>query len=163
MIDPHASMVKELGGLPNTCVINFLDKDSSIDLFSDNIEDIIAQVELYLSLFQMIIGDAYNSKLERVLRFSFQLLFGVQKFSFQNLRNLLMDANFRIEFINFARGNVSQRVIEFFMQDFYDIKTKFYGEIIAPIISFLDEMQSLPVFQNDLTGFTFESLIEENF
>lgn len=163
MIDPHAAMESVIGGLSNTMVIDFQSPKESIQLFSTSRVDILAETENYLSLFAMMMQENYNPKLERVLRFSFQLLLELQRFSFQNLRSLLTDNNYRLEILNAARGKVSFRVQDFFYHDFSELKVKSYGEAIAPILSFLDEMQSIPVFQEENVGIPLPDLLKENF
>lgn len=163
MMDPHASIEQEIGGLSGTTVVDFLEPNTSIDLFANDFDDIITEVELYLSMFQTMMNDVYNSKLERVLRFSLELLFQIEEFSFSSLRNLLLDTNKRTEFVQMAREKKLERVVTFFLQDFYDVKTQYYEDTIAPIIAFLDEMQSLPVFQNEQNSPSLKKIISENF
>lgn len=163
MIDPHAAMESDIGGLPDTVVIDFAETVSSLNLFASSNEDIIAQTELYLSLFSMMMQEQYNSKLERVLRFSLQLLLSIQKFTFSNLRNLLLESDYRTNLIHENDYLIQKRVQDFFLQDFYDLKTKSYGEAIAPILAFLDEMQGLPVFQQEFSGQSLYSLLNSQF
>lgn len=146
MIDPHAAMEKDIGGLESTKTIDFKTDEDSIDLFMPTNEDHVSSTELFLSLFKTLIMDQYNSKLERVLRYSVYLLLASQKFDFMHLRKLLLDVEFRNQLVREYRSNVPTSVIEFFLNDFQEMKINYYGEAIAPIISFIDEMQLLPVF-----------------
>ncbi len=91
MIDPHASLEKDLGGFDGVKVIDFQDKSSGIDLFTFT-NNILVNCESYLSLFQGLLKDQYNSKMERVLRFSFFLLLEASCFTFLNFRKILVDS-----------------------------------------------------------------------
>ncbi len=163
VIDPHAALEQDIGGLDATKVIDFMTSMSSVHLFSSNSSDVIQQTELYLSLFSMLMGDLYNSKLERVLRFSFQLLISIHSFSFQNLRKLLMDTDYRMNLLQEYQEEIDCSIADFFFQDFYELKTKSYGEAISPIIAFLDEMQSVPVFATEEVFASIDEVIEGNF
>lgn len=163
VIDPHAALESDIGGFDATKVIDFMLPESSIQLFSSNASDVIQQTELYLSLFSMLMGDLYNSKLERVLRFSFQLLISISSFSFQNLRKLLIDTDYRMELLQEYREEIESSVANFFFQDFYELKTKSYGEAISPIIAFLDEMQSVPIFATEEVLAPINEVVEDNF
>ena len=54
-------------------------------------------------------------------------------------------------------------VIDFFLSDFNDLKTKSYGEAISPIISFIDEMEMIPVFNQENNDFSLQETIQDNF
>lgn len=162
VLDPHADLKNDIGGLLDSLVIDFKRSFSSIQLFSTSSSDILAQMELYLSLFRVMLESQYNPKLERVLRFSLQLLLQTQKFTFENLRLLLLDTSFREKLLRNS-ADISARISSFFLQDYYDLKTKYYNETIAPILAFLDEMQSIPVFANDNEGFSLDDLIQNHF
>ncbi len=149
MIDPHASLEKDIGGLENSKTIDFKTDDDSINLFMPMSEDYVASTELFLSLFKTLIMDQYNSKLERVLRYSIFLLLANQNFDFVHLRKLLLDLEYRNQLIRDSAKKVPTSVIEFFLSEFQSMKTNYYGEAIAPIISFIDEMQLLPVFNQE--------------
>ena len=91
VIDPHAALEDDIGGLDNTDVIDFKTEESSINLFTNSSEDIISMTESIMSIFKNIIADRYNSKLERVLRYSIHLLLEAGKFDLINLRKLLIE------------------------------------------------------------------------
>ncbi len=146
VIDPHASLQDDIGGFSK--IIDFNNNDSSINLFGSFNNDIVAETEIYLDLFKSLISDQYNAKLERVLRFSTYLLLSLDSFNFTNLRKLLLDLDYRNNMINASKNNVPICVIEFFLSDFNELKTKSYSESISPIISFIDEMSMIPVFNS---------------
>jgi len=144
IIDPHAALEKDIGGIGK--VIDFKTNIDSINLFNNNQNDIISSTELLLELFKSLIADQYNSKLERVLRHSIHLLLSVNDFTFHTLRKLLLDIEYRTLLLKQQARVLPVSVTEFFLSDFNDLKTKSYGEAISPIISFIDEMEMIPIF-----------------
>lgn len=161
LIDPHAALEKDIGGIAK--VIDFKTDLDSIDLFINNSEDIISSTELLLELLKSLIADQYNSKLERVLRHSIHLLLTNETFNFRNLRKLLLDLEYRNTIIKKLKYDLPISVIDFFLSDFNDLKTKSYTESISPIIAFIDEMEMIPVFNNEHQGEEFISTIKNNF
>lgn len=162
VIDPHDALKKELWQIQNSRIIDFKNEEKSIELFKSNVEDINASVELSLSLFKTLI-DNYNSKLERVLRFSIYILTYDNAFSFINLRKLLLDLDYRNTLVNKLKQEVPSAVLAFFLNDFNEIKTQFYGEAISPIIAFIDEMQMVPVFNQSISQDDILRVINNNF
>lgn len=161
VIDPHAALENDIGAFSKT--IDFNTFNDSIDLFSGSNNDIVANTEIYLDLFKSLISDQYNSKLERVLRHSTYLLLNNNSFNFTNLRKLLLDIEYRNGLINEAKFSLPISVIDFFLNDFNELKTRSYSESISPIISFIDEMSMLPVF-NSLDKFaTLNDTLQNNF
>lgn len=148
VIDPHASLEQDIGGLANTCVLDFQDVQTSSNLFLQKSgQDLIASVELMLSLFQTLMQDQYNPKLERVLRHAIHLLETCHLLNFSNLRKLLFDLDFRTRLLTQKQEQLPDSVVHFFATDFNELKSKSYSEAIAPILAFLDEMELLPAFQ----------------
>lgn len=162
VIDPHASLEQEIGGLANTQKIDFMHKNTQVNLFKMCGNNIISSVELFLSLFQNLIGEHYNMKLERVLRHSLHLLLIGNCFSFHNLRKLILEIEYRNEKLRLLQDQVPKNVLSFFYTDFNELKTKSYMESIAPILAFIDEMQLLPAF-NDTPEKSLESILLSNF
>lgn len=164
VIDPHASLEKEIGGLNNTKVIDFKSIENSTDLFMNSQKrDIVASVELILSLFQTLMADQYNSKLERVLRHSIHLLMEENCLNFTNLRELILNMEYRNSLINNAREKLLDSIVNFFLTDFNELKSNSYQEAISPIISFIDEMELLPAFQDEGIKPQVKDTIEKNF
>ena len=161
VIDPHATLENDIGGIGR--VIDFKSKLDSIDLFVNNNDDIVVSTELLLDLLKSLIADQYNSKLERVLRHSIHLLLTEEAFNFRNLRRLILDLEYRNELIKKLKYNLPISVIDFFLSDFNDLKTKSYGEAISPIISFIDEMEMLPVFNFEQNSDNLKNMIHDNF
>ena len=161
VIDPHASLEKDIGGIGR--VIDFKTKRDSLDLFTNSNTDIISNTELLMELFKSIIADQFNSKLERVLRHSINLLLTAKDFSFSTLRKLLLDMDYRNSKIKELTGELNDSVSEFFLSDFNELKTKSYGEAISPIIGFIDEMEMIPVFNGKSSDNTIKDTIHDNF
>lgn len=161
VIDPHASLENDIGGMGK--VIDFKNTLDSIDLFINNSDDIISSTELLLELLKSLIADQYNSKLERVLRHSTYILLTNESFNFSNLRKLLLDLEYRNLLIKKLKYNLPISVIDFFLSDFNDLKTKSYGEAISPIIGFIDEMEMIPVFNEQETKENLKDTIRNNF
>ena len=161
VIDPHADLENDIGGLGKT--IDFKNNLDSIDPFIKDSSNIISTTELLLELFKSLISDQYNSKLERVLRHSIYLLLVNNSFNFSNLRKLILDLEYRNSLIKKLKLNLPISVIDFFLSDFSNLKTGSYNEAISPIIAFIDEMEMIPVFneQSDLPDL--KNTIKENF
>lgn len=161
VIDPHAALEDDIGGMGK--VIDFKSELDSIDLFINSSEDIVSSSELLLDLLKSLIADQYNSKLERVLRHSIHLLLTDESFNFRNLRRVILDLEYRSDLIKKLNNRLPNSVIDFFLSDFNDLKTKSYGEAISPIIAFIDEMEMLPVFNLNRKSDNLEYTINNNF
>ncbi len=94
-------------------------------------------------------ADQYNSRLERVLRHSVHLLMETNCLNFTNLKKLILEMEYRNRLINQNKTNLPESIIHFFLTDFNELKSNCYQEAIAPIISFIDEMELLPAFQKE--------------
>jgi len=161
VLDPHAALENDIGGFSK--IIDFKNKLNGIDLFINKSDDVISSTELLLELLKSLIEDQYNSKLERVLRHSIHILLTDESFNFSNLRKLLLDLEYRNVLIKKLKCNVPISVIDFFSSDFNDLKTKSYGEAISPIIGFIDEMEMLPVFNEQSDINNLKNTIHDNF
>ena len=161
VIDPHAALETDIGGIGK--VIDFKSNLDSIDLFINSNDDIVASTELLLDLLKSLIADQYNSKLERILRHSIHLLLTDESFNFRNLRKLILNLEYRNELIKKLKYNLPISVIDFFLSDFNDLKTKSYGEAISPIIGFIDEMEMIPIFNSEQNNENLKNSIHDNF
>ena len=99
VIDPHAEIKNDIGGIENTKVLDFEKVKNSFNLFMRASNDLIVTTELILSLFQTLMADQYNSKLERVLRHSIYLLTKLNKMDFVNLKKLLTEVEYKNELL----------------------------------------------------------------
>ena len=162
IIDPHASLKNDIGGLDQTKILDFKKLETSIDLLSNSNNDLVTSTELLMSLFQNLMGDLFNSKLERILRHSIHLLLIKNSLNFTNLRKLILDMEYRNSILN-SSENLPDSIVDFFLSDFNELKTKSYPEAIAPIIAFIDEMQLLPSFNYEGKQENLKHTIKENF
>jgi len=163
VIDPHANLENDIGGIENSCTLDFKTPEHSANLFMQNdSHDMIASVELMLSLFKTLMQDQYNSRLERVLRHSIHLLEANKSLNFSNLRKLLLDMDYRNSLISKEQTSLPDSIINFFFTDFNELKSKSYQEAISPIIAFLDEMELLPVFQEKYDLLGIKQIIEDH-
>lgn len=161
LLDPHDALYRDLTTVEDQKVINFSNPAQSLDLFSNPVENVGVAVELLLELFRSLMKDSYNSRLERVLRFSSQLLLEHQKFSFHYLRNLLLDSAYRNQLL--ALPSLPSNVSEFFLTDFNILKTQSYDLAIAPIIAFLDEVGIVPALNSEAELPALHDAIAQNF
>lgn len=163
VIDPHDALKTDLAHIANRIVVDFVSPDSSIDLFAARTQNLSASVELTISLFQSLIVDNYNSRLERVLRYSIYLLSVAQSFTFATLRQLLTDLEYRQQLLAQHRTVLPESVAQFFLTDFQELKTKSYSEAIAPVIAFIDEMQMVPTFNQTCQTVGLEGALQDTF
>lgn len=161
VIDPHASLENDIGGLGK--VIDFLNNNDSVNLFSSSINSLVSNTELFVDLFKSLLANNYNAKIERILRHGIYLLLANKNFNFSSLRKLLLEIEYRNVLINNSRDIVPDSVVNFFLTDFNEIKTKSYSEAISPIIAFIDEMQMLPIFNEEESLTSIKDVIKDNF
>lgn len=161
LLDPHDALYRDLTTVKSQKLINFSCAAQSLDLFWNPVENIGVAVELLLELFRSIMKDNYNSRLERVLRFSSQLLLSNQSFSFRHLRTLLLDSDYRNRLLSLP--NLPSSISEFFLTDFNILKTQSYDLAIAPIIAFLDEVEIVPALNSEIELPNLYDTIEQNF
>ena len=161
LIDPHASLENDIGGLGK--VIDFKTYSDSINLFASSSNDIISTTENLLDLFKSLIADQYNSKLERVLRHAIYLLISTKEFNFNTLRQVILDVEYRHNLLKQVESILPSSVIDFFLTDFNDLRTKSYSEAISPIIAFIDEMEMIPVFNETNIKNNLKETINDNF
>lgn len=163
VIDPHDALYQDCTAVSSQTIINFQDAANSIDLFGCQAEDINVQVELMLSLFQSLLGNSYNGRLERVLRHATYLLVTAGSFSFITLRQLLLDLEYRSQVVQQYQTQVPVSVTHFFLTDFNELRSQNYNDAIAPIIAFIDEMQIVPIFNNETKLSSLAQQVRNNF
>lgn len=144
VIDPHASLEDDLGGIDGANIISFKNQDDGAELFAGAGTDISAATELTGTLFKSLLADQHNPKLERVMRFSLYVLMTGQVMSLDNLKRFLTDIDYRSQLLDHVRDFVPENIVKFFGGDFNEMRTKYYNEAISPIVSLVDEMQMQP-------------------
>lgn len=142
IIDPHASLQADVAHLQETKIINF--NSESAELFSDAATDLTAATELTATLFSSLLGDQFNPRLDRTLRFSLFVLFTAQAMSLDTLKRFLTDIDYRNQLLQHVTGYVPQNIVQFFGGDFNEMRTKYYNEAISPVVSLVEEMQLQP-------------------
>ena len=144
VIDPHASLEEDLGGINGANVISFKNQDDGAELFAGAGTDVSAATELTGTLFKSLLADQHNPKLERVLRFSLYVLMTGQVMSLDNLKRFLSDIEYRNQLIEHVREFIPDNIVKFFSTDFNEMRTKYYNEAISPVVALVDEMQMQP-------------------
>lgn len=144
VIDPHASLEEDLGGIQGANIIGFKNNDDGAELFAGAGTDVSAATELTGTLFKSLLADQHNPKLERVLRFSLYVLMTGQVMSLDNLKRFLSDVEYRKKLLVHVESFVPANIVKFFGADFNEMRTKYYNEALSPIVSLVDEMQMQP-------------------
>jgi hypothetical protein len=160
VIDPHASLAADFVNIPDTKIVNF--SGESTQLFGGAAADISAATELTTTLFKSLMGDQFNSKVDRVLRFTLFVLFTAQNMSLDNLKRFLTDVELRNEILAHVGGFVPANIVQFFGADFNELRTKYANEAISPIVSLVDEMQLQPVMVGE-GELSLAKTIQDNF
>lgn len=161
VIDPHASLADDFSHIPESKIITFGKQDSA-ELFPGAGTDLTSATELTATLFKSVLGDQFNPRLDRLLRFSLFTLMTAQTMSLENLKRFLTDVEYRAKIVDHVNGYIPQNVVKFFGGDFNELRTQYYNETILPLVSMVDEMQLQP----SLVGESETSLartIQENF
>lgn len=160
IIDPHSSIASDFAHIPESKVINF--SNESAELFGGSTSDISAATELTTTLFKSLMGDQFNSKTDRVLRFSLFTLFTAQNMSLDTLRRFITETDLRNQILEHVSGFVPANIVHFFGADFNEMRTKYYNEAVSPIVSLVDEMQMQPVLVGE-GELSLTKTIQENF
>jgi len=163
IIDPHASLIKDIAGLDNLKILDYTTEDKSANITSKSNDDIASSIENTLLLFQNLMKEQYNSKIERILRHSIHILLLKNEFSFFNIRRIILDTNYRLEIIKELSRKIPDAVMDFFLNDFNELKTRSYTEAISPIVSFIDELLLLPSFNRKNNNNDIKDIIKDNF
>jgi energy-coupling factor transporter ATP-binding protein EcfA2 len=164
VIDPHASLEKDLAGIADSTIINFKGQSEGAELFGGAGTDISAATELTGTLFKSLLNDQHNPKLERVLRFSLYVLMTAQVMSLDTLKRFVTDVEYRNKLLDHVRGYVPENIIRFFGTDFNEIRTSSYNETISPIASLVDEMQMQPSLTgNDQNATSIGQIVNNHF
>jgi nicotinamide riboside kinase len=161
VIDPHANIAQDLATVESSKVIAF-GKNDGADLFQSANTDISSATELTTTLFQSILGDQFNARMDRLLRFSLYILLTAQVMTLENLKRFMTDIEYRNSVLKHVESFVPNNVVKFFGADYNEIRTQHYNQTIMPIVSMIDEMQLQP----SLVGESETSLaktISENF
>ncbi len=160
VIDPHANLANDLRGIEGSKVIDF--NGEATELFAGAEADITAATELTTTLMKSLMGDSFNPRVERVLRFSLFVLFTAQRMSLGMLKRFLTDLELRQQILDHVAGHVPQNISQFFATDFNEIRTAFYNEGLLPIIAIVDELELQPALLAE-GGVSLQQTINSNF
>lgn len=161
VIDPHASIAEDFEYIPEQRVITFGMQDGA-DLFPGSGTDLTSATELTATLFRSILGDQFNSRLDRLLRYALFVLMTAQAMTLENLKRFLTDVEYRNQVVQHVEGYVPQNVVKYFGADFNETRTQYYETTILPLVSMVDEMQLQPslVGENETS---LARVIQDNF
>ncbi|MDO8503951.1 MAG: DUF87 domain-containing protein [bacterium] len=143
LIDPHDSLAAELEGKTKFQKIDF--QTSKIGLFLSRGDPTLSS-ELSLLLFESLMGDRWNDKLKRLLRYTLFVLFSQQNLDFNFLRKFLTDLAARKEVLNAFDG--PHHVKDFFDTEFIEFQTQHYDSTFVPIINLIEELSFLPAISS---------------
>ncbi|RTK93721.1 DUF87 domain-containing protein [Candidatus Saccharibacteria bacterium] len=164
VIDPHASLEHDLAAIPKTKIVSFKGEDEATELFGGAGTDVSAATELTGTLFKSLLGDQFNPKLERTLRYCLYVLMTAQAMSLSNLKRFVDDLEYRNKVLNHVKEHVPDNIIGFFGGDFNEMRTKYYNEALVPIITLVDEMQMQPsLAKTGDEGASLSKLVNNNF
>ncbi|MCA9328886.1 type IV secretion system DNA-binding domain-containing protein, partial [Candidatus Saccharibacteria bacterium] len=160
VIDPHASLAADLSRMNDTKVIDF--NNETTELFAGAEADITAATELTTTLMKSLMGESFNPRVERVLRFSLFVLFSSRNMSLGTLKRFLTELEYRQKVLNHVEGHVPHNISHFFATDFNEIRTAFYNEGLLPIIAIVDELELQPALLAE-GGLSLQQTINSNF
>lgn len=161
VIDPHASIADEFTHISEQRVITFGMQDGA-DLFPGAGTDLTSATELTATLFKSVLGDQFNSRLDRLLRYALFVLMTAQTMTLENLKRFLTDTEYRNQVVQHVEGYVPQNVIKYFGADFNEARTQYYEVTILPLVSMVDEMQLQPSLVSG-SETSLARVIQENF
>ncbi len=156
VLDPHAALYTDFSSDPTHANVDFI--RTACQLFAQLGEPTLAS-ELTILLFKSLMQDQFNSKAERVLKYTLFTLFTGGKMSLETLRKFLTDVIVRKEVL--LGTKIAEGIQMFFDTEFGELQTKFYQESILPILTLLDELAFLPI-TNFETAASLGELVDNN-
>lgn len=161
VIDPHASIADDFSHIEQRRVITFGAQDGA-DLFPGAGTDLTSATELTATLFKSILGDQFNARLDRMLRYTLFTLMTAQTMTLENLKRFLTDVEYRMQVSQHVAGYVPANVTKFFGADFNELRTHYYETTILPLVTMVDEMQLQPSLVGE-SETSLAKVIQENF
>ncbi|MBR0488224.1 ATP-binding protein [Candidatus Saccharibacteria bacterium] len=146
VIDPHDALRDEIGGHTGVKVMDYASAGRGVDLFAVSERDILASVEMTKGLIKGLIGEGWNARLERLVTAVLYLLIERSELSFQNMRRVLTDAAYRNAAVKEVERYLPESVLEFYGQDFNELKTQWYDATFARMLALIDELAMTPAF-----------------
>ncbi|HEY5667885.1 MAG TPA: DUF87 domain-containing protein [Candidatus Saccharimonadales bacterium] len=161
VIDPHASIAEDFSHIEQRRIITFGAQDGA-DLFPGAGTDLTSATELTATLFKSILGDQFNARLDRMLRYALFTLMTAQTMTLENLKRFLTDVEYRMQVTQHVTGYVPVNVTKFFGADFNELRTHYYESTILPLVTMVDEMQLQPSLVGE-SETSLAKVIQENF
>jgi hypothetical protein len=161
VIDPHAAIAGDFAHIAQQRVITFGMEDGA-DLFPGAGTDLTSATELTATLFRSVMGDQFNARLDRLLRYSLFTLMTAQTMTLANLKRFLTDVEYRMQLTQHVAGYVPENVTKFFGADFNEIRTQYYETTILPLVTMVDEMQLQPSLVGE-SETSLAKVIQDNF
>lgn len=137
LVDPHGALDQTIKYSGKRTTINF--KDVKTNLFI-NIGQPTLSTELTIDLFSTVLNIKENQNLMRVLKYSLNSLFGINKMSLVNLKNLLTDSLFRKEIL---KEVTDANNLKFFETEYQSLYNAQYATAILPILNLVSELDSI--------------------
>ncbi|HMQ96417.1 MAG TPA: DUF87 domain-containing protein [Candidatus Saccharibacteria bacterium] len=141
VVDPHASLEHDIGGMHGASVINFRSRDDSTGLFAEENTDISASTELTATLFKSLLGSLYNSQVDRVVRYSLTCLMTAQTMSLGNLKRFLIDEAYRANILRHIEVYIPHNVGQYMTAEYPKLMHERYSEVVVPIVELIDEIE----------------------
>ncbi len=154
VVDPHAAM--NLNGGDRQVTLDFV--KNGCDLFPGG-SDPYMTTEMTVLLFKTLIGEQYNAKLERVLKYAVYSLLMAKAMTLPNLRRFLSEMEFRGGVL--AKIGDNDQLRHFFETEFGELETKFYETAVMPILALVDELVFTPVFSHKGEMWDLRQLLQE--
>lgn len=155
LIDPHANLDKKIKDIDLRLKIDFRENKTNLFL---NIGKPILSTELTIDLFSTMLKVHENQKLARVLKYSLNLLFGVNKMSLENLKNLLTESLYRKGILKEVKDS---GVLKFFETEYQELRTSHYSTAILPIVNLISELDFIK--ENTKKEINFIEAVNNNF
>lgn len=134
LVDPHASLDGIIAGVESREAIDFRNKRT--DLFI-NIGQPTLSTELTMDLFSTVINIKENQNLARVLKYSLNFLFSIDKMSLDNLKKLLTDSMFRKQIL---KETDDKNMLQFFETEYQQLQSGQYTTAVLPVINLISEL-----------------------
>lgn len=140
VLDPHAVLYTDFSDSPTRVNVDFV--HTACQLFAHIGEPNISS-ELTILLFKSLLGEQFNPKMERVLKYALYSLFASNTMGLATLQALLTDVAQRKAILDHPEINDTIRL--FFDTEFTELQTKYYEVSILPVLGLLDELTFLPI------------------
>jgi energy-coupling factor transporter ATP-binding protein EcfA2 len=133
LIDPHANLSKMIASKDSEN-IDFINTKTNLFI---NIGQPVLSTELTMDLLSTVLNIHQNPNLKRVLKYSLNTLFSINKMSLDNLKKILTDSIFRKELLKEVEDSNN---LQFFETEYQKLYTSEYSTAVLPIVNLLSEL-----------------------